>query len=151
MAATALRQSASPFATRAAWDEAYTTYLARQALYDADLKFGAMRAAERADKWTAQELERLHGQSWKGHPDAQSAREEAWDAFNDAEQALWRVYGEPLDAARVALLATAAPDLEAVQIKLGILAAFDYTLSEIGRPGMEVIAADVERLTGIVA
>jgi hypothetical protein len=120
-------------------------------LRDTDQAVGALRTASDRYDATKFRLEGSYGENWRGRQICRAEHEAAYDALTDAEQAHYRKFADPLDSACIALLSTSAPDMEAVKVKLALLAQDIFTASEMGRPGYEIVASDVERLTGIVA
>lgn len=143
--------STPPSATRAAWDAAHAICRARQALHDADVKFGANRAANGQMKLVEVDLKCRFGSDWRSHPEAKREWDAASSEMQVAEDAYYTRSVKPLFDAQLGLLNTPAPDLDAVQVKIEIIADFAFTFDDIGRPPAEIIAADVERLTGVVA
>ena len=151
MADQPLTQSVPLPATRAAWDAAYTIYRARLALHDADEKFGPVKRAQGENALAKVDLTLKFGKCWQDHPDAQEAAEAASAAMERAEQEYFDRSVKPMYDAQCALLATPAPDLDAVRAKIDIMATYAFVESDVGRPPETIIAEDVERLTGIVA
>lgn len=151
MASQPITQSAPDSATREEWEAAYSIYQARLILRDADQSIGALYAATERYGFTKFRLEGSYGVNWRGKQICRAEHEAAYDALTDADQLHFRTFADPLDAACVALLSTPAPDLEAVKIKLDLLEQNIFSASEIGRPGPEIIADDIQRLTGIAA
>ena len=151
MADAAHTENRSASATRAAWDAAYTIYQARKALYDADCGFGRLAIAQASYSLTETDLKNEYGSNWKSDPEATIVRVQVFEDLHEAENLNWQEFGSPLNDAEVALLRTSAPDLAAVDVKVRMMSIGSYSVDELGRPGAEIIADDVARLTGIAA
>lgn len=151
MANAAHIDSAPVSATRAAWDASYFVYRARLALLTAEEKFGALPSAEGAYDTLVASLENDHGARWREDPVAQALADSAFDAIQAAEDGYYTRYVTPLTEAQCELLRLPAPDFDAVQIKADVMASYGLGFRDLGASPCDIIAADVERLTGIVA
>lgn len=140
--------SAAPSAT-ATWNAAYSIVQARQALHDADVAFGAIHIANRAYNAAREAIEEKFGKLWRGKDDAVAAMDAAWAAMNEAELSYFDTFVKPLFDAQVALVCTPAVGMEGVDLKISLIRDYGIADEHAGRPLTEIIAEDIDRLTGV--
>lgn len=118
--------------TQTAWDAAYTTYQGWQALHDLDTELGDLAKAS----WD-------FGASRKDEDDRRTMCE--------ADIAHLNRFGEPTFRAVAALVATPAPSIAAAREKMQLVTYWSIDDDLLPKPAVQLIADDIERLTGVRA
>lgn len=119
-------------ATQAAWDAAYTTYQGWSVLHDFDSELGAFARA-----------------GWDF--DASAKSEADLRTLQSAETVFHKRYGEPAFQAISELLCTPAPTIAAVREKIHLITHWSISDDYLPIPADDLIADDIERLTGVRA
>lgn len=116
--------------TSPGWDAALKTYLGRRALLDLDNQIGSIAKARR-------------------QYDLSPRDPVVAASFAKANRDHRTLFQTPLVEAVVALIATPAPDLDAVKTKHSAAGRSAKTHPEMLAGAFDLIAADIERLTGV--
>lgn len=128
------------------WAACYAQYRSLLILRDADVAFGAVAEAKYEHEMAVQRAEARCGSRQEAL--AQREVKVARRAMIAAEDQHHATYGDPLEAAAIALVLAAAPDLAAVEIKLGLIRMFEMdNQTAMPRRPMEIIGEDVTGLS----
>jgi hypothetical protein len=133
------------------WAQALTRYTALHLVFKADNEWGPLKQSQVAQRLLGVPCGRPEGET----PEQFSDATDAANNWNEREMArhmptIW----DPMIAAALALMRTPAPDLAAVQVKHELCMDEDFDLlgHEVEHEEFfDIIRADVQRLTGIVA
>lgn len=130
------------------WAACYAQYRGLLILRDADVAFGAFAEAKYEHEMAVQRADARCGSRQEAM--AQCEVQVARRTMIAAEHQHHATYGEPLEAAAIAAVLAPAPDLAAVELKMGLIRAFelDNRVAMPRRP-MEIIEQDVAALSGI--
>lgn len=115
---------------REAWDAALTTYEGWNTLVDLENAMGEMADAE-------------------GLYSREKKTPESYERLLNAERDNWVRFAAPCIAACAALIATPAPTLAEVRQKMELVAYWNLGDDELPRPVYQILADDIERLTGV--
>ncbi|MBR2270166.1 MULTISPECIES: hypothetical protein [Sphingobium] len=130
------------------WAACYAQYRGLLILRDADVAFGAVAEAKYEHEMAVQRAEAQCGS--RQEVLAQREVKVAQRAMIAAEDHHHATYGEPLEAAAIAAVLVPAPDLAAVELKMGLIRAFELdNRVDMPRRPMEIIEQDVAALSGI--
>lgn len=130
------------------WAACYAQYRGLLILRDADVAFGAFAEAKYEHEMALQRADARCGSRQEAL--AQREVKVARRAMIAAEDHHHATYGEPLEAAAIAAVLAPAPDLPAVELKIGLIRAFELdNRVDMPRRPMEIIEQDVAALSRI--
>ena len=143
IASAAPSPSPSPSRSRRLWDRRLARYRRLAAETARAAEVGWFREAN--DRFDREK------EAAEGAPDAEALRAAAWRRMDAAEDSYWHRCTAPMQEAAAALARTAAPDLEALRDKIGVIRAVRLHELECGGDCFEVLEADVGRLIALAA
>ncbi len=133
------------------WDRRHHEFQRLRALRDAEAAFGALARAEETNRAERESVAKLYGTrpNASKSPEGSAAFNAAFAAISKAEQTFDREFATPLDQAAQLLVLTPAPDLAAITVKIGVIAAFELDNdSAMPREPIDIIKEDAARLAG---
>lgn len=130
------------------WASCYAHYRGLLILRDADVAFGAVAEAKYEHEMAVQRADARCGSRQEAL--AQCEVKAAQQTMIAADYHHHATYGEPLEAAAIAAVLAPAPDLAAVELKIGLIRAFELdNRVDMPRRPMEIIEQDVAALSRI--
>jgi hypothetical protein len=134
---------------RRLWNRRLARYLRLAAMAEEVATTGWFASANARHASVADAIKARFG-SWEEArrcPEGSALCDPAWDRIEEAEGAYWDRCTAPMQKAAVALALTAAPDLDGIRTKIGIILAHQLDeLDSMCRHPLDVILEDIERL-----
>ena len=133
------------------WTINLNEYRALIALRDADEAFGTYARHRDADDWKTYQFKQIYGTTdlREMPPYGQVEWQSQVKAINDALDVHCETYADPAGLAAIELVRTIAPDMDAVETKIGVIKKheLDNDTRMVGDP-FAIITQDVARLRG---
>lgn len=127
---------------RSLWDQRLSRYRALNAIFQASKAFGPFYDAKEALAWAEIDAKEKYGTLARAQHANDPALQEAYAANDEENNRLLEKHDNPAFEAAVLLVQTPAPDLSAVEYKLGVIQAHELHLYPHLPNPFELVEAD---------